>query len=304
MTDFHVPRGSIVVGVDGSPDADRAVTWAAQQAAREHRTLTVVHCADQLLLRDTAWLDVQGIDHRELAKALGEAARALVAAARVKALVTAPDLDVVTLVVDADPRVALVDASEAADLVVVGSRGRGPVASAILGSVSASVTRHAHCAVVVCRPPGERAGTGNRVLVGADGTAASRPVLEFAFRQASLRGGPLTVMHCFWDVAAATRGPGAVPDEATGAPDDLADLRLLLAESVAGLAEKYPDVAVTPQLARGLVDQCLGDGVPDAGLVVVGRASSSGWSRFLHASCALAVLERAHTNVAVVPEAT
>ncbi len=61
---------------------------------------------------------------------------------------------------------------------------------------------------------------------------------------------------------------------------------------------------MTPQLARGLVDQCLGNGVPDAGLVVVGRASSSGWSRFLHASCALAVLERAHTNVAVVPEAT
>ena len=82
MTDFHVPRGSIVVGVDGSPDADRAVTWAAQQAAREHRTLTVVHCADQLLLRDTAWLDVQGIDHRELAKALGEAARFVMSAAR------------------------------------------------------------------------------------------------------------------------------------------------------------------------------------------------------------------------------
>jgi nucleotide-binding universal stress UspA family protein len=75
-----------------------------------------------------------------------------------------------------------------------------------------------------------------------------------------------------------------------------------LAESVAGFAEKYPDVEVTQELSRGLVDDCLVDHAPDAGLVVVGRSPASVWSRFLHASCALAVLERAHTAVAVVPE--
>jgi nucleotide-binding universal stress UspA family protein len=79
-------------------------------------------------------------------------------------------------------------------------------------------------------------------------------------------------------------------------------LRVRLAESVAGLSEKYPDVPVTQDLARGLVDQCLADRTPDAELLVVGRADVRGWSRFLHVSCAMAVLERAHTTVAVVPE--
>ncbi|HCB06691.1 MAG TPA: hypothetical protein DEQ43_21025 [Nocardioides bacterium] len=304
MTGHPIPRGSIVVGVDGSEHADRAVDWAAEQAALEHRTLALVHGADQLVLRDTAWLDVQGIDHRELAKALRQAADAVVASARGRALSVAAELDVVTDVVDADPRVALSDLSSRAHLVVLGSRGRGPVASAVLGSVSASVTRHAQCPVVVCRPPRERSAAPDRVVVGADGTTASRPVLEFAFQQASLRAAPLTVMHCFYDVAVATDGVRVIPAGSAEAVEELPDLRLLLAESVAGLAEKYPDVEVTQQLARGLVDQCLSDHAPDAALVVVGRTDAHGWSRFLHASCALAVLERAHTTVAVVPEGT
>jgi len=155
--------------------------------------------------------------------------------------------------------------------------------------------------VVVSRPVVDASSITPHVVVGADGLGASTPVLEFAFTQASLHRAPLTVMHCFWDVAVATRGPGLV---GPGEPEDLSDLRLLLAEAVAGLAEKYPDVEVRRELARGLVDECLVDRVPDASLVVVGRSPASVWDRFLHASCALAVLERAHTTVAVVPEST
>jgi nucleotide-binding universal stress UspA family protein len=136
------------------------------------------------------------------------------------------------------------------------------------------------------------------VLVGADGTAASVPVIEFAFRQASLRGLPLTVLHCFFDATAGTR-PGLVEPAELSAYEDL---RLLLAESVAGLEEKFPDVEVDLQLGRGLVDECLLGQVPTAELVVVGRTEAHGLARCLTASCAFAVLERAHTTVAVVPE--
>jgi nucleotide-binding universal stress UspA family protein len=293
-----VPHGCVVVGVDGSADSDRAVGWAAAQAALEDRTLAIVHSTSGSALRDTVWLDAQGIDHRELSAALDEAARDTVTSARMLATAAAPRIEVVTAVVEPDPRLALVELSQRAHLVVVGSRGRGPVRTALLGSVSASVARQAHCPVVVCRPSA-RPVVGPGILVGSDGDPAAAPVLEFAFAQASLRGAPLTVMHCFWDVAVAVRGPGIVDDTD---PDDLSDLRLLLTRSVSALVEKFPDVDVTLQLARGLVDECLVDRLPDSSLVVVGRSQASGWARFLHASCAIAVLERAHTTVAVVPE--
>ncbi len=294
-----MPPGSIVVGVDGSEDSMRAVSWAAAQALLERRVLAIVHSIDEIALRDTVWLDSQGIDHRELTSALRDAARASLATACERAAIAAPGVEVVTALVDVDPRVALEELSAEAHLLTLGSRGRGPVRSALLGSVSASVARHAQCPVVVCRPVVDVASVRPHIVVGADGNKASMPVLEFAFTQASLHRSPLTVMHCFWDVMVATRGPGLVgPDE----PDDLSDLRLLLAESVAGLAEKFPDVEVRQELARGLVDECLVDRVPNASLVVVGRSRGSVWDRFLHASCALAVLERAHTTVAVVPE--
>lgn len=287
----------MVVGVDGSEHAERAVRWAARQAVLEGRALDLVHSVETVVLRDTAWLDSQGIDHTTLVRALREASEAHLVHARELAASEAPGLEVRTHLVELDARDALIDASATAHLVVVGSRGRGPMTTLVLGSVSASVARHAHGPVVVCRPPA-RTPESPHVLVGADGTAASVPVIEFAFRQASLRDVPLKVLHCFFD-AAATNRPGLV-----GAAEQSSyeDLRLLLAESVAGLAEKFPDVEVDLQLGRGLVDECLLGQAPTAELVVVGRTEAHGWSRFLSASCALAVLERATTTVAVVPE--
>ena len=302
MTTSSLPAGCIVVGVDGSEHAERAITWSARQAALEGRTLALVHSADQFVLRETATLERQGIDRSELTLALSSAARATLDAARERATLAAPGVKVLTELVHTDAREALVDLSKDAWLIVLGSRGRGPMRTALLGSVSASVAKRAHCPVVVCRPPEHEPSAGIRVIVDA-GTDASRPVLEFAFAQASLRGIPLTVVSCVWDATAVTGGPAVVP---AGEDGDLADLRLLTAEYIADLAEKYPDVTISQELARGLVDKRLADHALDADMdaemVVVGRTSATGWSRFLHTSFALAVLERARTTVAVVPE--
>jgi nucleotide-binding universal stress UspA family protein len=134
------------------------------------------------------------------------------------------------------------------------------------------------------------------VLVGADGSAASWPVIDFAFQQASLRKVPLTLMHCFWEIVAEN-------STSYGAVEDPADMRLLLAESVAGFSESYPDVEVHLESARGLVDLVLVNAAPSSDLVVVGRRHKNALARFLHASMAAAVLERAVGTVAVVPEA-
>jgi nucleotide-binding universal stress UspA family protein len=324
-----LPAGAIVVGTDGSSDADRAVAWGARQAGREGRPLALVHSAPVQPLGESVWLDAHGVDHAALSTALEQAEYVDLERARDLALADAPGIDVTAHLVREDPRSALVEASEHAHQVVLGSRGRGMVRSALLGSVSVHVARHARCPVVVCRPTRGAGLRPGSVVVGADGTAASVQVLEFAFTQASFQHVPLVVMHCFWDAAVALYGPGTVggrehrsrkpPDVPRDGPDTgrdtgrdtgtddgpsdgLDDLRLLLAESVAGLREKYPDVEVTLELSRGLVDDCLAGHTPTAGLLVVGRPVPSGTDRFLHASCAVAVLERAHTVVAVVPE--
>lgn len=264
----------MVIAVDGSDHAERALRWAADQAALEHRRLVVV--------------------------AVGETAAGALDPAEASARSWHPELIVRSALAAGDPREVLIDASRHAHLLVLGSRGRGAFTSVLLGSVSAAVSAEAACPVVVCRPPDERP-TRTGVVVGADGTPESLPVIEFAYRQAYLRGLPLTVLHSFFDAAAAV----AQYRVARGLPADgaeLDELRAGLAESVAGLAEEYPGVDVTLTLEHGFADQALSPRHDGWDMVVVGRHPLTSLSRVLTGSLATAVVERSHATVAVVPE--
>jgi nucleotide-binding universal stress UspA family protein len=137
------------------------------------------------------------------------------------------------------------------------------------------------------------------VVVGADGTAESLPVVAFAFEQASLRRLPLTVLHPYWDAVESVAGLRGAPGGLLPEPD-VEDLRVLVSQSVAGFCERYPQVDASLRLAHGLVDDVL---VRDHSwnLVVVGRHPVDTVSRLLIGSIATAVLERAGTTVAMVP---
>ncbi|MFC7503859.1 universal stress protein [Nocardioides sp. CPCC 206347] len=269
-----IQSGSIVVAADGSKHADRAVIWAAEQARLERRTLVVV--------------TVDGKNHR-----INQEAARLASG-------TAPGIEVVPLTAAGDPRSILVELSRDAHLLVLGSHGRGTVQSMLLGSVSAAVSRLSWCPVIVCRPRPE-GHRGRGILVGADGTPESRAVLEFAFAQASMRDMVLTVVHCIWDVAAAVAGDRNVSleDADLGTGDEP---HRLLAESIAGFAEKYPDVAVSLRVTHGLVDDVIGGRSAAWDLVVVGRHPIDSVKRLVTGSVGTAVVERAHTVVGVVPE--
>ena len=297
MRNEQVAPGTIVVGVDGSDHAKRALDWAAEQAALEGRPLTVVHVADGDALPPRARAGYAGAEPQPVpdplstARAIVHDAVALVEAAR-------PGLEVVGAPLAGDPRQQLVELSQTAHMIVVGSRGRGTFASMLLGSVSVSVAKHAKCPVVVTRP-GPHGVVKDGVLVGADGTAESLPVIEFAFLQASLRQVPLTVMHTSFDVSAAV----ATLDHSGTTPEEPADLRMLLSESVAGLSEKFPDVHLTLELGYGLADECLTRGLRPRDLIVVGRQPVHLVSSLLASSVSTSVLERSDSPVAVVPEA-
>jgi nucleotide-binding universal stress UspA family protein len=293
----RVQPGSVICGVDGSADATRALHWAAAQASLERRPLAVVTAAGLDQGGTPTWAGAGGTlviptDELERVTAVAESAAASVMLQR-------PELEVVAHAATGDPRDVLTRLSEHAHLLVLGSRGRGALRSRVLGSVSATVSRHAHCPVVVCRP--EFAGKVRRgVLVGADGTPEGHEVMDFAFRAASERDLPLTVLHSFHDVLAAVHGPHLV-----GRGEEcLEEERLLVGESLAGFADKYPDVHVTTQLARGLPAQCLAADSERWHLIVVGRHPTESLSRTLSPTVATAVVEMAHTTVAVVPVPT
>jgi nucleotide-binding universal stress UspA family protein len=136
----------VVVGVDDTESSRRALDWAAHEALRRGATLQVV----------TAWTwdaaegaPLAAVDPPTLME-IAEATQTRAVDEVVGAMAVAPT--VAREVVRATAAEALVEASRHADLVVVGTHGRGPVRSALLGSVSQSVIKHAACPVVVMPP--------------------------------------------------------------------------------------------------------------------------------------------------------
>ena len=288
--------GTIVVGVDGSESSTQALQWAVQQAAAEHRALTLVHAAHGLApaFNDGVYVDADGAR-----RALEADGRTILGEARQAVAWKQPDLEVHEVLELADPREVLLQLSEHAAMVVVGSRGRGRVASLLLGSTSVAVVRHATCPVVVVRP-WNRGLVRNGVAVGVDALEPSQPVLEFAYRQASLHDLPLTIVHCLGDILVGTIGASITTPEAI----DVQNERLALAESTAGMAEKYPDVHATSHVANGLAEGVLAGLGEHMDLIVTGTHHASLARRVLDGSVSIAVVEHASCPVAVVPLST
>jgi nucleotide-binding universal stress UspA family protein len=270
-----IPRGCVAVGVDGSPSSRQALLRAADVAAAEHRPLVLVHAVDA-----TA-------PDRVLDEAHAEAVSRF------------PMLEVHTLLLVGDPRDVLHEVSARASLLVVGSRGRGPVRSVLLGSTGLALTRHAACPVLVVRPyhPGT---VRHGVLVGIDGTEDSVPALAFGFAESSRQGLPLTVLHVVPRLPRSVAEPTVL--EVTG--DELERHRLWVAEAMAGLREQHPDVPVSTEVVPGLAREELLRRAERMDLVVVSAHRGGLASELVLGSVAASVVENARTQVAVVPVAT
>lgn len=286
----QIPTGSIVVGIDGSDDSALALEYAAAQAALERRPLTLLTAVSAMV---AVAADPGGFRSVVDIEDLTTSGRAVLAEARAEAERLAPGTEVHEVFVLEDPRAALLEATRHASTVVVGSRGRGALSRLLLGSVSSAVSRHAACPVVVARPR-PRGGAARGVLVGADATESSQPTLEHAFRQASLRRLPLTVVHAYWDARTPVFLAGEVPA-------GVEETRRALVESMAGLREKYPDVEVSTEFARGQADEALVALSSKSDLLVVGAHHGNRLSAFVFGSVATVVVEHAACPVVVVP---
>ena len=136
----------IVVGIDGSESSQRALEWAAEEARLRGATLKVVHAWFDLFV--AGYFVAPAMYERA---AIEEAAREVLEKAIASIPDGSPDLEVEAVLVHSQPEAALLHASQTADMVVVGSRGRGGIAGALLGSVSQRVVHHAECPIVVVR---------------------------------------------------------------------------------------------------------------------------------------------------------
>jgi nucleotide-binding universal stress UspA family protein len=133
----------IVVGVDGSGSSKAALRWAIRQAKLTGSSVEAViawhYPPGYGLAPGAVDIDFETNAKNALAVALAE----------VSAL--EPDVPVRPLVTEGIPAEVLLHEAEGADLLVVGSRGHGGLASAVLGSVSMYCVLHAHCPVLVLR---------------------------------------------------------------------------------------------------------------------------------------------------------
>jgi nucleotide-binding universal stress UspA family protein len=145
----------IVVGFDGSPEAALALSRAAQDAARQGAMLRVVSVART----PEVWAVPLGMAPPTVPVRPGESLDAVrdAAQAAVDALFAAnPELahqvKVEVVAISGHAATELLEQSREADLLVIGHRGLGGLASAFLGSVGLSCVLHAHCPVLVVRP--------------------------------------------------------------------------------------------------------------------------------------------------------
>jgi nucleotide-binding universal stress UspA family protein len=282
----QMTRGSVVVGVDGSVGGDVALEWAVRYAAARHRRLTVVYGAGDPAV-SPEWVAMVGSGpalhegHRVTKHALDVVAR------------LAPGVHADASTVLEDARTALLDQAVGASILVVGTRGHGPVRALLLGSVSTAVALHARCPVAVVRPS-DRDGTGvvgggteggleGAVVVATAGRPASAAALDVGFDLASVERRPLHVVHT-WSETGQAEGPE--------------DHERLLAETIAGYRERHPDVTVVRHVLRADPLQTLVSMSQDASVVVVGPPGRSG-VRALLGSVSREVVERAHCTVVV-----
>lgn len=136
------PNAPVVVGVDGSPASERAVEVAFDEASRRGVGIVAVH----------AWLDhsatVPGLYWEDFRIEAEEILAERLAGWSERY----PDVPVERTAVESKPAQELIARSGSAQLVVVGSHGRGGFAGLLLGSVGSAVAHASRCAVIVVRP--------------------------------------------------------------------------------------------------------------------------------------------------------
>ncbi|WP_067902837.1 universal stress protein [Actinomadura chibensis] len=277
----------IIVGADGSGPSERAVAWAADEAARFGRELGIVHVVERWGF-DVPLNRAPG----EVASLSREGGEVLAGAERV-AHDRRPEVPVSVDLVSGRTVRVLAERSERALELVVGHRGLGGFAGLLLGSVGLGAVRHAACPVVVVR--GEPADDRREIAVGI-GLGDDSAALDYAFRAAEARRARLRVVHA-WPF------PQALDEAGAGADlrriEERARWRVI--EAHAPMRRRFPGVDVVEDIVQDNPAAALVAASRDVDLVIAGSQAREGLAVPRARAVTHALVHHAHCPVAIVP---
>jgi nucleotide-binding universal stress UspA family protein len=269
----------ILVGYDGSPCSERALLWAAREARWHGTVLTICHAdgpggpeaphGEAEFPGDEQHLGDQFAAAVRFAKNIlgSERARPLPAVGPAARLLCGYSVD--------------------ADMVVVGSRGRGGLPGMLLGSVSQQVCAYGRGRVVVVRGHWHAAAgyIPGPVVVGADGSAASCAAIAFAAEEAVLREVPLLAVCALADSPGSLGGASRIQEA--------------FDRDIAQWEKQQPELTILRQISLGQPRTALLDAASGAQLLVVGTRGRGGLKGMPLGSVSQAMLHHASCPVGV-----
>lgn len=290
---MNSPQGDpkeIVVGLDSSPEAAGALTWARHFAGERDAIIVLRAWRMPTFVSSYAPEAVYAYDFEQLAKqALSDD------------LAGIADERLVSNVHHGHAGKSIVAAGAEADLIVVGHRGDSRI-SLMLGSTANYVLHHAMCPVAVVRGDSDTAGT-RHVIVGVDAHHMEEPgstnesvrALQWAYQVPNVE--QIRLMHGWF----------LPPLEATTyeswarKSDSMDEASLAVIDRVVESAGRKPDgVTLVPEVVRAPAAQALIESSADADLVVVGSRGRGGFAGLLLGSTSAEVAAHSHAPVVVV----
>jgi nucleotide-binding universal stress UspA family protein len=287
--------GTIIVGMDTSPNAAVALRWAAGESGRRGWTVRAVLCWGYLDQHHASGAefdpgyraaDAQAALDASVAAAVGESA--------------AEHVD--RQLINERPARGLLESSAGADLLVLGARGLGGLKGMLLGSVSRQCLHHNTVPVVIVKDEQAPAPSGRaRVVAGVDGSESSLRALAWAVETARARDARVA--------AVSTWTPPNVGELfVVAGPSDRAAFEAAAAEILAAAVDTVDAGGLEAPIEQLVVAGAAGSVIvaqsEDADLVVVGSRGRGGFTGLLlgsvsdhvahHAVCPVVVVPRAH----------
>lgn len=289
----------LFVAIDFSPNSDEALRQAHDRALSTGAQLAVCHIVPNELRSNLLFPDISRIAALKFPLEMKQIAEA--AAARVAEITGRTEEEFELIVDDGTPQALILNRAEEwlADLVIVGSHGQTSAADALLGSVTDSVIRHAHCPVLIVRL-GKRTG---RIVAGTDFSDPVLPALRAAGDEAERTGAELTVVHSLdmvWSLAAyPALAFGGAPFNVSA--EQIKELELVatqrLEESLKQLNVSGDTLVTIGPAGKALIDIA---SERKADLIVVGTIGRTGLRRALLGSVAETVAKGAPCSVLII----